>query len=98
LGKTKKKGTQGRRDAGRVPFFFLERFRPIDPLTNNIPRRSIMGISGELRSQVEKIAHAARDPETIDKKLFQVQVKILAKAVLELEAWLKDIATKLRLT
>ncbi len=56
-----------------------------------------MGISGELRSDVEKIAHAARDPETIDKRLFQVQLKILGKAVLELEASLKDIAMKPRL-
>jgi hypothetical protein len=56
-----------------------------------------MGISGELRSDVEKIANAARDPETIDKRLFQIQLKVLAKAVLELEASLKDITTKLRL-
>ncbi len=56
-----------------------------------------MGISAELRSDVEKIAQAARDPETVDKRLFQVQLKILAKAVLELDASLKDIAMKLKL-
>jgi hypothetical protein len=54
-----------------------------------------MGLSNEIRGDVEQIAKAARDPETIDKRLFQVQLKILAKAVLELEQSLKEIATKL---
>jgi hypothetical protein len=55
-----------------------------------------MGLSSNVREDVERIAKAARDPETIDKKLFQVQLKVLAKAVLELEQSLKEIATILR--
>ena len=57
-----------------------------------------MGLSNEIRDLVEKIAKAARDPETIDKRLFEVQLKTLAKAVLELEQSLKDIVTRLRTT
>jgi len=57
-----------------------------------------MGLSDEIRGNVEKIAKAAREPETIDNRLFEVQLKILAKAILELDRSFEEIATRLRTT